>query len=65
MKKRFTIMQDSSVIYVLCLLFLSGCHQQISTSISSVEPATKMETSDNRLNILWIVAEDLSHYLPT
>jgi arylsulfatase A-like enzyme len=64
MKKRFTIMQDSSVIYVLCLLFLSGCHQQISTSISSVEPASKTETSDNRLNILWIVAEDLSHYLP-
>ncbi len=49
------------VLFVLLSLLFLGCNQSVKSIISEEQTEQRI---DSPPNILWIVAEDLSHYLP-
>ena len=64
MKLTTTFNTDSPFSLMICLFILCGCNQQITNTVTPNEAVISGDTSLERRNILWIVAEDLSHYLP-
>jgi len=53
-----------STTMTILLIVLSGCHQAINETLGSADVMSINETAEKPVNILWIVAEDLSPYLP-